>query len=236
MSRMRFGVAALMSLMMMTSLVWSVTAHAKDDEHDVAKATDRIESARSAYEELVNSPDRGVPDYLLKNCKAIAIFPGVIKAAVGVGARHGHGVVMVRGGNGEWSPPAFLTMTGGSWGLQLGVDKTDVVLFFMSDKSLNSLLASKTTLGASAGLAAGPVGRTAEAGTDLKLNSEIYSYARSKGLYAGIALNGARVAPDKEAIEDFYGQRIDARKILMDRDVPAGHAGAYESLQRVLPS
>ena len=236
MSRIRMGVAAVLSLVMTTSLVWSVTAYAKEDEHDVAKITERIDHAREAYQELVNSPDRGVPDYLLKNCKAIAIFPGVIKAAVGVGGRHGHGLVMMRGGNGEWSPPAFLTMTGGSWGLQLGADKTDVVLFFMTDKSLNSLLSSKTTLGAGAGLAAGPIGRTAEAGTDLKLNSEIYSYARSRGLYAGISLNGARVTPDKEACEDFYGQRIDTRKILMDRDVPAGHGGAYESLQRVLPS
>lgn len=236
MSRMRMGVAAVTSLLMMTSLAWSVAAYAKDDAHDVAKATERIGDAQKAYEELVNSPDRGVPEYLLKNCKAIAIFPGVIKAAVGVGARHGHGVVMMRGGNGEWSPPAFMTMTGGSWGLQLGADKTDVVLFFMTDRSLHSLLSSKTTLGAGAGLAAGPIGRTAEAGTDLKLNSEIYSYARSRGLYAGVSLNGARVAPDKDTNEDFYGRGVDARKILMDRDVPAGHSGAYESLQRVLPS
>lgn len=236
MSRIRMGVAAVLSLVMTTSLAWSVTAFAKEDAHDVAKVTERIGDAQKAYEELVNSPDRGVPEYLLKNCKAIAIFPGVLKAAVGVGARHGHGVVMMRGGNGEWSPPAFLTMTGGSWGLQLGADKTDVVLFFMTDRSLNSLLSSKTTLGAGAGVAAGPIGRTAEAGTDLKLNSEIYSYARSRGLYAGISLNGARVAPDKDADADFYGQRIDTRKILMDRDVPAGHSGAYESLQRVLPS
>ena len=236
MSRIRMGVAAVMSLVMMTSLAWSVVAYAKTDAHDVAKVTEQIDHARQAYEELVNSPDRGVPEYLLKNCKAIAIFPGVIKAAVGVGARHGHGVVVMRGSNGEWSPPAFLTMTGGSWGLQLGADKTDVVLFFMTDRSLNSLLSSKTTLGASAGLAAGPVGRTAEAGTDLKLNAEIYSYARSRGLYAGIALNGARVAADKDANEAFYGSRIEPRRILMDRDVPAGHAGAYESLQKVLPS
>lgn len=235
MSRIRMGVAAVLSLVMTTSLAWSVAAYAKDDD-DAAKAADRIEKARTAYEELVNSPDKGVPDYLLKNCKAIAIFPGVLKAAVGVGGRHGHGVVMTRGSNGEWSPPAFLTMTGGSWGLQLGVDKTDVVLFFMTDKSLNSLLSSKTTLGAGAGIAAGPIGRNAEASTDLKLNAEIYSYARSKGLYAGIALNGARVSPDKEANEEFYGQKIEPRRILMDRDVPAGHGGAYESLQRVLPS
>ena len=235
MSRIRMTLAAVTGMAMVLSLGWAIAVQAKDSDHDVSKANERVEKSRQAYEELVNSPDHGVPDYLLKNCKAIAIFPGVIKAAVGVGGRHGHGVVMMRGSNGEWSPPAFLTMTGGSWGLQLGASSTDVVLFFMTDRSLHSLLSSKTTLGADAGVAAGPMGRTAEAGTDLKLNAEIYSYARSRGLYAGISLSGARISEDQATTEEFYGRRIDARRILMDRDVPTGR-GSYESLQHALPS
>ncbi len=235
MSRIRMMLTAVTGMAMIVSLGWAVAAQAKGSEHELGKANERIEKARQSYEELVNSPDHGVPDYLLKNAKAIAIFPGVIKAAIGVGGRHGHGVVMVRGANGEWSPPAFLTLTGGSWGLQLGASSTDVVLFFMTDRSVHSLLESKFALGADAGVAAGPVGRTAEAGTDLKLNAEIYSYARSRGLFAGISLSGARISEDKDATTEFYGRPLDPHRILMDRDVPTGR-GSYESLQRVLPS
>lgn len=233
MSRMRKMVAVVLGLTLVTSFAGAFRASADDDTQD---GIERLQKAREVYMDLVKTPDRGVPQELLERAKAVAIFPGVVKAAIGVGGRHGHGVVMTRGANGEWSPPAFLTVTGGSWGLQLGANKTDVVLFFMTDKSLNSLLASHFTLGAGAGVAAGPIGRTAEAGTDLKLNSEIYSYARSRGLYAGISLNGARITADDDLNEDFYGRKIGARQILMDRNVPSVHVDAYEPLQRVLPS
>jgi len=233
MSRVRMTMAAVLGVSMVMSLAWAARAHAKDDRQE---AVDRLQKAQKVYEELVNAPDRGVPDQLLKNCKAIAIFPSVIKAAVGVGARHGHGVLLTRGSDGSWSPPAFMSLTGGSWGLQLGATSTDVVMFFMTDNSVNSLLSSKFQLSAKAGAAAGPVGRTAEAGTDLKLNSQILTYARSKGLFAGISLEGAKVSFDKEDTAEFYGKSIGARTILMDRNVPADHSAEYESLQHAMPS
>ncbi len=180
---------------------------------------DRVDRAREAYEQLVHTADRGVPDALLKRCKAVAIFPGVIKGAIGFGARYGKGVVAVRADSG-WSALAFFTLTGGSWGLQLGAESADIVLFFMTDRGVRSLLSSKFTLGAKAGVAAGPVGRTAEAGTDVKLGAEIYSYARSRGLYAGISLEGARLAPDDKSNESFYGSAITSRQILLEHRVP----------------
>ena len=235
MSRIRGRIPAVLMIATMAVAVAATGALAKEKKNEHAKASERLEKAHEVYAELVKSPDRGVPESLLRDCKAIAIFPGVIKAAIGFGGRYGHGVVFTRGADG-WSPPAFLTLTGGSWGLQIGANSTDVVLFFMTDRSLKSLLSSQLTLGADAGLAAGPMGRSAEAGTDIKLTAEIYSYARSRGLFAGIALAGARIAPDNDATEAFYGQKLEAKRILMDRDVPAGHATAYEKLQHALPS
>ena len=122
----------------------------------------------------------------------IAVIPGVIKGAFGWGARYGQGVVSCRNKVGVWSPPAFLRLTGGSFGFQIGAEKSDLVLFFMSERGAKSLLESKFTLGGQLSVAAGPVGRTGEASTDLKFDAEIYSYAKSKGLFAGISLEGAR--------------------------------------------
>jgi lipid-binding SYLF domain-containing protein len=198
-----------------------------------AGVTERVEHAREAYEQLVRTADRGVPDALLKRCKAIAVFPGVIKGAIGFGARYGKGVVIARSGGG-WSPLAFFTLAGGSWGLQLGGESADIVLFFMTDRGVRSLLGSKFTLGGKAGLAAGPVGRTAEAGTDVTLSAEIYSYARSRGLFAGISLEGARMASDDKSNESFYGERLTARELLTEGKAPR-RPPAAEKLIAVLP-
>lgn len=206
--------------------------------HASARATsstvERVDQAREAYEQLVHARDRQIPDALLQRCRAIAIFPGVIKGAIGFGARYGKGIVVGRKPEGGWSAPAFFTLAGGSWGLQLGAESADIVLFFMSDRGVRSLLASKFTLGGKAGLAAGPIGRTAEAGTDLKLEAEIYSYARSRGLYAGISLEGARLAPDNDANESFYGVPLSARQVLLEGKAPAA-PGVADSLLRQLP-
>jgi lipid-binding SYLF domain-containing protein len=181
--------------------------------------TERVERASDTYRQLIGTADRGVPESLLKRCRAIAIFPGVIKGAVVFGGRYGKGVVAVREAGG-WSPLAFFTLSGGSWGLQLGAESADVVLFFMSDQSVRSLLSSKFTLGGKAGLAAGPLGRTAEAGTDARLQAEIYSYARSRGLFAGISLEGARLAPDDKSNESYYSAPITSRQILLENKAP----------------
>ena len=213
MKRIHLSNAVFLSLVLLLGLA-ARPARAEDD------LAARLTRSREVYQELINSPDREVPAELRETCKCVAILPHVVKAAIGVGGRFGRGVITCRNAGGEWSPPAFITLTGGSWGLQLGAEATDVVLFFMSERGAQSLLQSKFTLGAKAGLAAGPVGRSAEASTDLKLNAEIYSYARSKGLFAGLSLEGARLAIDKNSDQQFYGAPVDPKALLFDHKAP----------------
>lgn len=206
--------ACMLSALLLAGAVAARPVRADDD------LAERVSRSKEVYTELINATDKGVPRELRENARAIAILPHVIKGAIGVGARFGKGVVTVRDASGQWSPVAFVHLTGGSWGLQLGAEAADVVLFFMSDRSVRSLLDSKFTLGAKAGMAAGPVGRTAEASTDLKLNAEIYSYAKTKGLFAGISLEGARLAVDSESDGQYYGGPVTPKQILFDRSVP----------------
>jgi len=201
---------------MVLALGWASARPAGAEDELAARVVRSLE----VYQELGKSPDHAIPEPLLKDCKCIAIFPHVIKGALVFGARHGRGVVSCRDPQGRWSPPAFFTLSGGSWGLQIGAEASDVVLFFMTERGAKSLLESKFTLGGKLGVAAGPVGRTAEASTDLKLNAEIYSYARSKGLFAGISLEGARLATDGKSIEKYYGEPVETRAILFDHRVP----------------
>ncbi len=195
-----------------------------------AERTQRVTRAKEVYRELIQASDRAVPESLLVRAKAVAVFPKVIKGAIGFGARYGKGVVSCRDAEGRWSPPAFFTLTGGSWGFQIGAESAEVVLFFMTDRSVHSLLESKFTLGAKAGLAAGPLGRTAEMDTDLKLDAEMYSYARSKGLFAGVSLEGARLAPDENSNRSFYGREIAPQAILFEHGVTKLPAAAEDFL------
>jgi len=187
------------------------------DNEDVV---DRVYSAREVYKELTNVPDRETPDQLLEGCRCIAVIPHVVKGAFIVGARYGKGVVSCRDAEGKWSPPAFLTIGGGSLGLQLGGQATDLVLFIMSEKGAKSLLKSEFTIGGDVSGAAGPVGRTASATTDIRLTADIYSYSRAKGLFAGISLEGASLTPDDKAIREFYGEPFSPEDILFKHQVP----------------
>jgi lipid-binding SYLF domain-containing protein len=189
-------------------------------EPEMAKLEEKLQAAKAAYQELLATPDRSVPGALLENCRAIAVIPSAIKGALGYGARYGQGVISARDADGKWSPPSFIKLTGGSVGLQIGAEKSEVVLFFMTDKSVRSLLDSKFTLGGKVSVAAGPAGRSAEASTDLKLDAEIYSYAKSKGLFAGISLEGARLAADRSANQVFYGAAVDPKTLLLDHRSP----------------
>lgn len=180
----------------------------------------RLERAREAYLELLDEPDQSVPQALLDEAVCVAVFPRVIKAALTWGGRHGLGVVSCRNQDDVWSPPAFYRIAGGSFGLQVGVESTDVVLFIMNRSGAQSWLQSEVTLGGKASVAAGPVGRSGEAATDLRLNAEIYSYARSRGLFAGISLEGAHLSAHQQAIERFYGKRIFPETILFEQHVP----------------
>lgn len=178
-----------------------------------AKATEneRIERATEVLHEVVRMPERTIPRKMLSDAYAIAVIPDVVKAGLVVGGRHGRGMISIRLPDGTWSAPSFISLTGGSFGFQAGVQATDVVLVFRSARGVDSIVNGKFTLGADAAVAAGPVGRTAQASTDGQLKAEIYSYSRSRGLFAGIALDGAVLSIDHRANARAYGRNTTAR-------------------------
>jgi len=169
---------------------------------------ERIEKAIQAVREIsaLTKPEERIPTWLFRKCAGIAVFPGVVRAAYGVGGQYGRGIVVARDDAGRWSLPAFATLVGGSIGLQIGIQKADIILVFRTAKSVASVVSGKLTLGADAAVAAGPVGRQAEASTDLAMEAEIYSYSKSKGLFAGISVKGAAVQIDGDAGCAFYGR------------------------------
>ncbi len=187
-----------------------------DIPKDSQDQAERAQRAAVVLDELVRTPDRSIPRELLDRAYGIAVIPNVVKAAFGVGGRWGKGLLSVREG-GKWSAPAFIDLAGGSFGLQIGAQATDLVMVFTEKNSVQSLLDSKMKLGADASVAAGPVGRGAEAGTDAKLNAAIYAYSRSKGLFAGVALDGAVISMDDSANHKVYGESATARDILSGR-------------------
>src|SRR5438309_5941568 len=187
-------------------------AHAqKANPKKIAEASRDAQKAADAFTEIMNVPDRAIPQKLLDRAEAIAVFPGVIKAGFIVGGRGGHGMISrrVKGG---WSAPAAFDLGGGSIGLQIGASKTDFVLLFMNDDALRGLLKDKFELGGEGSAVAGPVGRTAAASTDALLKAEIISYSRSKGLFAGLEINGVVIKPDDDENVAVYGMK--AREIL----------------------
>jgi lipid-binding SYLF domain-containing protein len=190
-------------------LLVTLTAVASDRDNDV----NRTNKAAQVFKEIMNAPDQGIPSDLLESAKCIAIIPGDLKFAFIFGGNYGRGLATCRTGHG-WSAPMFLAIDGGSVGYQIGGSSTDIVMLFMNDRALQSLLGDKFKLGADASVAAGPVGRNASAGTDLKLNAEILSYSRSKGVFAGVSLNGAVVQADKSGDEAMYGQNVNRHDIL----------------------
>jgi lipid-binding SYLF domain-containing protein len=177
----------------------------------------RLENASRVLDEIMVSPDRAVPRRLLQDAYAIAVIPDVVKAGLLIGGRRGRGVISVRTPDGTWSHPSFITLTGGSIGFQAGVQSTDVVLVFRSARGVDSIVNGKFTLGADAAVAAGPVGRTAQASTDADLRAEIYSYSRSRGLFAGVALDGAVIAMDHRANQGSYGRNVTPRAVFEGR-------------------
>ncbi len=201
----------LKRLLIVTTLVLlpTLTAAASDREDDV----NRTRKAAEVFKEIMNAPDQGIPHDLLESAKCIAIIPGDLKFAFIFGGSYGRGVATCRTEHG-WSAPMFLAIDGGSVGYQIGGSSTDLVMLFMNDHALHSLLSVKFKLGADASVAAGPVGRNAAAGTDLKLSAEILSYSRAKGVFAGVSLDGAVVQADKSGDEAMYGGNVDRNEIL----------------------
>lgn len=185
-----------------------------------SKLDQKVDNARLAYRELLQEPDRVVPRRLLDDAECIAVIPNVVKGAFWVGGRSGKGVLTCRNEGGEWSPPIFVKLWGASFGFQIGGSATDLVLFFMTERSAKALLKTGFTLGGDASIAAGPQGRSAEFATNITFRAEIYSYAKSRGLFAGIALDGARLAPHKKSTNAYYGDQLGAQEVLFDHEVP----------------
>lgn len=169
-----------------------------------SKEVERVENSIQVFKELVDLPEEGIPPALLSRAQAIAVIPGFWNAAWVIGGRHGKGVIMVRKGPKNWSYPSFISMTGGSVGFQIGVQKADIILVFKDKKSVRTIAEGKFTVGAGASVVAGPVGRKTEADTDIKFEAEIYSYSKSKGLFAGISVEGASLSMDTDANAKFY--------------------------------
>jgi lipid-binding SYLF domain-containing protein len=184
----------------------------------------RADEAVRVLEEIMRAPDRRLPDALLRDAEAVAVIPDVVKAGFVVGGRFGRGLVAVRAADGTWSNPSFVRITGGSVGFQAGVQSTDVVLVFRTRRGVDSVVNGKFTLGADAAIAAGPVGRNANASTDAQLKAEIYSYSRSRGLFAGVALDGAVLAIDHDANEAVFGANVTPRRIFEGGAGPAPDA------------
>lgn len=165
----------------------------------------RVADAADVLDQLLRIPEKTIPPALLSRAYAVAVIPDVVKVGFGVGARRGKGVIVVRQDDNSWSNPAFITLTGGSIGWQIGAQSTDVILVFKSRQGVDDIANGKLTLGADAAIAAGPVGRHTEVATDWRFEAEVISYSRSRGLFAGIALEGAGVAMDRKANASFYG-------------------------------
>lgn len=175
---------------------------------------ERIDDSIAVLRDLTATPDNSIPKNLLEGANAIIVIPSLMKGGFIVGAKHGKGVMSVRDTEtGTWSPPAFLKMTGGSIGWQIGLQSVDLVLLVMNRDGVNDILDDKFTIGGSMSVAAGPVGRSAEAATDAKLGSGILAYSRAKGLFAGVSLEGAGLRADKDAMKEFYGRELSLKEV-----------------------
>lgn len=187
----------------------AVPASAFDKDDAISQA----QKASTVFKEIMATPDKGVPSSILDKAYCIAVFPQVIKAGFIVGGRGGRGVASCRTKTG-WSGPAYFDLKGGSFGLQIGAQATDFVLLFMGDSGMNSLLKSKFEMGGDASVAAGPVGRQVGAGTDLRLDAQILSYSRSKGVFAGLELKGTVISLDESDMKAAYGSGVTAEQVL----------------------
>ncbi len=197
----------------------------------------RIENSTTVLRELTSTADDNIPQYLLQRAEGIVVIPTLVKGGFIVGAKHGRGILSARQtGTRQWSLPVFVTMTGGSIGWQIGVQSVDLVLLVMNQSGVSSMLDDKFTLGGTLSVAAGPVGRSAEAATDAKLNSQILAYSRAQGLFAGATLEGSALHPDKDSNRAFYGATIAVRSLLNQTLVTPAMPTAVEQWHTLLAS
>lgn len=200
------------------------------------KEVDRLKESREVLIEMAGMKE-GAPRDILEKATCVIVIPGVKKAAIGVGGRFGYGAAVCRTGNGKgpWGAPLMMSLKGGSVGFQIGGQESDFVLLVMNQKGIDNLLRSKFTLGADASIAAGPIGRNAEAATDLRMRAEILSYSRSRGVFAGISLEGASLRQDTKANHAIYGRRVDPRTVLLKggMSIPAAGRDLVDAVERL---
>jgi lipid-binding SYLF domain-containing protein len=191
---------------------------------------ERLDNAGKVLHEIMAAPDNGIPEEVLEHARCVAVVPHMIKGGFIFGGQNGRGVATCRTADG-WSAPAFFSITGGSWGLQIGLEGVDLVMIIQNEKGMQQLLASKFQLGADASAAAGPVGRHASAETNWKLETEILTYSRAKGAFAGLTLNGASVRRDDDSMQAIYGRKVTTRNVLLGK--VAAPAAAHSFLNAV---
>lgn len=211
-----------------TILMTASAAHAQSDE------ADRVRESATVLDEIMAASDSAIPASVLGKAVGIAVFPGTLRGGFIIGAERGRGIISVKDENGVWSPPAFITITGGSVGLQIGVRATDLVLVIQNRRGLENLVRNEFKIGAGAAVTGGPVGRDAQAATDIQLRAEILSYSRSRGLFAGATLEGSTIREDRDANGRFYGQRFATREVVLDSKAtaPEGVAVWREALTK----
>ena len=186
----------------------------------------RLDNAALVLHQIMNTPDKGIPEEVLEHAKCVAVVPHMIKGGFVFGAENGRGVATCRTANG-WSAPAFFAITGGSWGLQIGVEGVDLVMIFQGDKGMQRLENAKFQIGADASAAAGPVGRHASANTDWKLNTEILTYSRAKGAFVGLTLTGADIRRDDSSMDAYYGHDVSTHRVLHGEVAVPASAGRF---------
>lgn len=204
----------VVAILSMTTIGWA--------DSDREATNDRLDHAGRVMHEIMAAPDKGIPEEVLEHAKCVAVVPHLLKGGFVVGAQNGRGVATCKTANG-WSAPLFFSLTGGSFGLQIGVEGVDLVMIIQNERGMRQLLSSKFELGADASVAAGPVGRHASANTDWKMEAEILTYSRARGAFAGLTLNGASIRHDEDSTRAIYGHNVSNHKILQGEvAMPAG--------------
>ena len=203
--------SAIATLLVVVLFAGVTPARAQSDQ------ADRVRNSGEVLSEIMAASDKAIPTSILEKAEAIAVFPGTLKGAFIIGAQRGRGIISVRDRNANsWSLPAFLTITGGSFGLQIGGQAVDIVLVVMNRRGVENLVQNQFEIGGEASATAGPVGRDAAASTDIQLRAQILAYSRSRGLFAGVSLKGAAIRQDEDSNSDFYGSRLRTRDIVLD--------------------
>ena len=198
----------ILAMLSLGTLCWAGSAR--------QDATERLGNATAVLHEIMGMPDKGIPEEVLEHAKCVAVVPHMVKGGFVFGGKGGKGVATCRTANG-WSAPAFITISGGNWGLQIGVEAVDLVMIIQNEKGMQKLLESNFHVGADASAAAGPVGRHAEAGTNWKMDTEILTYSRAKGVFAGLTLEGASIRQDNDSRRAIYGPKVTTRALLLGK-------------------